>query len=86
MELLNIKIGDLDNQMKILGDDVDDTRNQSLRKTLIFRNIQQELLKESWNTTKRILTNEIRRIIPNRSLEEILTKIERPVRPKPKEN
>ena len=36
MELLNIKIGDLDNQMKILGDDVDDTRNQSLRKTLIF--------------------------------------------------
>lgn len=86
MESLNIKIGDLDNQMKVLGDDIDDTRNQSLRKTLIFRNIQQELLKESWNTTKRILTNEIRRIIPNRSLEEILTKIERPVRPKPKEN
>ena len=79
---LNKRIVDLENHLKILQDDLDDTRNRNLRKSLIFRNIKQESLRESWDTTKRILANEIHRVIPHRSPEEILSKIERAHRPK----
>ena len=82
IDSLNKRIVDLENHLKIFQDDLDDTRNQSLRKTLIFRNIKQDSLRESWDTTKRILANEIHRVIPHRSPEEILSKIERAHRPK----
>ena len=59
IDSLNKRIVDLENHLKILQDDLDDTRNRSLRKTLIFQNIKQESLTESWDTTKRILANEI---------------------------
>ena len=36
------KIVDLENHLNILQDDLDDTRNQRLTKTLIFQNIKQE--------------------------------------------
>ena len=56
--------------------DLDDTRNRSLKKNLIFQNITQESLRESWETTKRIVANEIHRVIPHRSLGKIATKTE----------
>ena len=62
---------DLQNHLKILQDDLDDTRNQSLKKTLIFQNIKQESLRQSWDTTKRILANEIHRVILHISPEEV---------------
>ena len=39
IDSLNKRIVDLENHLKILQDDLDNTRNRSLRKTLIFRNI-----------------------------------------------
>ena len=54
------------------------TRNQSLEEDpdLSKHYIKQESLGESRGTTKRILANEIHRVIPHRSLEEILRKTE----------
>ena len=74
------KIVDLENHLNILQDDLDDTRNQRLTKTLIFQNIKQESQRESWDITKIILANKI--VIPYRSPEEILSKIERAHQPK----
>ena len=82
IDSLNKRIVELENHLKIIQDDLDDTRNWNLRKTLIFWNINQESLRESWDITKRILANEIHTIIPHRSLEEILSKIERAHRSK----
>ena len=45
-------------------------------------NIKQESQREFWDTTKRILANEIHRVIPHRSREGILIKIERVHGPK----
>ena len=36
-----------------------------MRKTLIFRNIQQDLRRESWDQTKIILANEIKKKMEN---------------------
>ena len=60
------------------------TRNQSLEEDpdLSKHYIKQESLGESRGTTKRILANEIHRVIPHRSLEEILRKTERAHQPK----
>ena len=82
IDSLNKRIVGLENHLRITQDDLDDTRNRNLRKTLTFRNIKQESLRESWDTTKRILANEIHTIIPHRSPKEILSQIERAHRPK----
>ena len=76
IDSLNKRKVDLENHLKILQDDLDDTTNQSLRRTLTFRKIKQESLRESWDATKRILANEIHRVISLRTPEEILSKIE----------
>ena len=73
---------DLENHLKILQDDLDNIKNGSLRKTLIFQNIKQEPLRESWGTTTRIVANDIHRVIHHRFPEEILSKIERVHLPK----
>ena len=80
IDSLNKRIVDLENHLNILQDDLDDTRNQRLTKTLIFQNIKQESQRESWDITKIILANKI--VIPYRSPEEILSKIERAHQPK----
>ena len=72
----------LENHLRITRDYLDDTRNRNLRKNLTFRNIKQDSLRESWDTTKRILANEIHTIIPYRSPKETLSQIERAHRPK----
>ena len=72
----------LENHLKILQDDLDNIKNGSLRKTLIFQNIKQEPLRESWGTTTRIVANDIHRVIRHRFPEEILSKIERVHLPK----
>ena len=77
IDSLNKRIVDLENHLKIFQDDLDDTRNRSLRKSLIFRNIKQESQRESWGTTKRIMANEIHRVIPHRYPEKILSKTEK---------
>ena len=82
IDSLNKIIVGLENHLRITRDDLDDTRNRNLRKTLTFRNIKQESLRESWDTTKRILANEIHTIIPHRSPKETLSQIERAHRPK----
>ena len=82
IDSLNKRIVGLENHLRITQDDLDDTRNRNLRKTLTLRNIKQESLRESWDTTKRILANEIHTIIPHRSPKEILSQIERAHRPK----
>ena len=82
IDSLNKIIVGLENHLRITQDDLDDTRNRNLRKTLTFRNIKQESLRESWDTTKRILANEIHTVIPHRSPKETLSQIERAHRPK----
>ena len=67
---LSARTVSLENHLKIFQDDLDEIRNRSLRKTLIFLNIKQESPKESWDTTKRILANEMQSyssLIPGRN-------------------
>ena len=82
IDSLNKIIVGLENHLRITRDYLDDTRNRNLRKTLTFRNIKQDSLRESWDTTKRILANEIHTIIPHGSPKETLSQIERAHRPK----
>ena len=53
IDSLNTRIVDLESHLKVLQNDLDDARNRSLRKTLIFWSIKQE----SQDTIKRILAN-----------------------------
>ena len=53
-----------------------------MRKTLIFRNIQQDQRRESWDQTKIILANEIKKAMVNIDHGVIIKKIERSHRAK----
>ena len=60
-----------------------------MRKTLIFRNIHQDQRRESWDQTKIILTNEIKKKMENVDQGVIINKTERTHRTKenrPKRN
>ena len=53
-----------------------------MRKTLIFRNIQQDQRRESWDQTKIILANKIKKKMENIDHGVIIKKIERAHRAK----
>ena len=53
-----------------------------MRKTLIFRNIQQDQRRESWDQTKIILENKIKKKMENIDHGVIIRKIERASRAK----
>ena len=52
-------------------------KNRSLRKTLIFKNIKHQVNENSWSNTKKVLIDEISKVLTEASKEEIATNIER---------
>ena len=66
------------NETKIeLESEIEELKNRSLRKTLIFKNIKHQINKNSWSDTKTILIDEISKVLTEASKEEIATNIER---------
>ena len=56
----NRKLADQDSEIRMFLDDIDDFKNRSLRKTLIFKNIPYNSNNQnSWNETKNVLAAEI---------------------------
>ena len=61
-----------------LESEIEELKNRSLRKTLIFKKIKhQQADQSSWSNTKSVLINQISRVLPETSKEEISKKIER---------
>ena len=61
-----------------LESEIEELNNRSLRKTLIFKNIKyQQTNKSSWSDTKSVLIDQIFRILPETTKEEIWNNIER---------
>ena len=67
----------LENKNKELADELEESKNRSMRKTLVFKNIRQPQQRESWDQTKQILANEILNAMPELDKEFIISKIER---------
>ena len=72
----------LETEDKVIKEEPEDSKNRSMRKTLIFRNIQQNQRRESWDQTKIILTNKIKKKKENIDHGVIIKKIERAHRAK----
>ena len=66
----------LETENKKIMEKLEDLKNRSMRKTLVFRNIQQDHKKDSWDQTKIILANEIKKKMENID-HHIMKKIER---------
>ena len=47
----------LENKTKELTDELEESNNKSMRKTLVFKNTKQPQQRESWDQTKQILVN-----------------------------
>ena len=65
----------LDNQAIIINQlevEVEDLKNRSLRKTLVFRNIKKQRSEKAWDDTKMVLANEISKIMQDFLKEEII--------------
>ena len=61
-----------------LESEIEELKNRSLRKTLIFKNIKyQQASENSWSDTKSVLTDQISRVLPETTKEEISNNIER---------
>ena len=74
----DIKLADQDSEMRRLLDDIDDLKNRSLLKTLIFKNVPYNSNNEnSWNETKNVLVAEIAKVLPNTTSEVAVNFIER---------
>ena len=56
---------------------VEDLKNRSLRKTLVFRNIKKQQSEKTWDHTKMVLVNKISKDVQDFSKEEIIKNIER---------
>ena len=67
----------LENKNKELADELEESKNRSMCKTLVFKNIRQPQQRESWDQTKQILANEILNVMPELDKEFIISKIER---------
>ena len=70
----------LDNQAIIINQlevEVEDLKNRSLRKTLVFRNIKKQRSEKAWDDTKMVLANEISKIMQDFLKEEIIRYTER---------
>ena len=57
--------------------EVEDLKNRSLRKKLVFRNIKKQQSEKTWDDPKIVLANEISKNIQDFSKEEIIKNIER---------
>ena len=71
------RIEALETKNKELTDELEDSKNRSMRKTLVFRNIRQPQQRESWDQTKQTLANEILNVMPELDKDFIISKIER---------
>ena len=71
------RIEALETKNKELTDELEDSKNRSMRKTLVFRNIRQPQQRESWDQTKQTLANEILNLMPELNKDFIISKIER---------
>ena len=76
------RIEALETKNKELTDELEDSKNRSMRKTLVFRNIRQPQQRESWDQTKQTLANEILNVMPELDKDYIISKIERAHRAK----
>ena len=76
------RIEALETKNKELTDELEDSKNGCMRKTLVFRNIRQPQQRENWNQTKQTLPNEILNFMPELDKNYIISKIERTHRAK----
>ena len=61
-----------------LESEIEELKNRSLRKALIFKNIKyQQANENSWSDTKSVLIDQISRVLPETTKEEISNNIER---------
>ena len=67
----------LETKNKELTDELEDCKNRSMRKTLVFKNIRQPQQRETWDQTKQILADEILNVMPELDKDFITRKIER---------
>ena len=81
---LNFQISDQNKQIskqsetkRELESEIEELKNRSLRKTLIFKNIKHQANKNSWCDTKKVLIDEISKVLTEASKVEIATNIER---------
>ena len=49
----------LENKNNELKDELEDSKNRSMHRTLVFRNIRQPQQRENWDQTKQTLANQI---------------------------
>ena len=78
------RIEALETRNKELTDELEDSKNRSMHKTLVFRNIRQSQQRESWDQKKQTLSNEILNFMPELDKDYIISKIERAHRAKGK--
>ena len=60
-----------------LENEIEELKNRSLRKTLIFKNIKHKFNENSWTGIKKVLIDEISKVLTEAFKEEIATNIER---------
>ena len=60
-----------------LESELEELKNRSLRKTLIFKNIKHKFNENSWTGIKKVLIDEISKVLTEAFKEEIVTNIER---------
>ena len=60
-----------------LESELEELKNRSLRKTLIFKNIKHKFNENSWTGIKKVLIDEISKVLTEAFKEEIATNIER---------
>ena len=78
MKLQSEKISKQFETISELQSEIEELKNRSLRKTLIFKNTRyQQADESSWSGTKSVLINQISRVLPETSKEEISKNIER---------
>ena len=71
------RLESLETENKVIEEELEDLKNRSMGKTLIFRNIQQDPRSESWDQTKIILAKEIKTKMENIDHSIIIKKTER---------
>ena len=77
LEMLKEKVNQQQEALISLQEELEDTRNRGMRKTLIFRGIKQGGKNEAWDESKRKLAAEIKKVMPDIEVDTISSKIER---------
>ena len=73
----NGQIGKQNETISELESEIAELKNRLLRKTLIFKNIKHQVSKISRSDTKKVLIDEISKVLAEASKEDIATNIER---------